>query len=67
MRLFPKRLKFKKYHKLKLKNIHKFKLDKTKIFGKIGVQTLNQKELRPEQIETGRVAIKRMIKENKKT
>lgn len=67
MRSFPKRLKYKKYHKLKLKNIHKFKLDKTKVFGKIGVQVLNQKELRPEQIETGRVAIKRMIKEKKKT
>lgn len=61
MRSFPKRLKFKKYHKTKLKNITKFTLKKLKVIGKVGLQSLAQIKIRPEQIEAGRVAIKRMM------
>lgn len=66
MRSFPKRLKFKKYHKTKLKNITKFTLKKLKVIGKVGLQSLAQIKIRPEQIEAGRVAIKRMMWKRKK-
>lgn len=66
MRKFPKRLKFKKYHKLKLDNKSLFKINKSKLIGQVGLKSFSQKEFTPEQIEAGRVAIKRMIRKKKK-
>lgn len=61
MRSFPKRLKFRKYHKTRLRNITNFCLGKLSVIGKVGLRSLEQIKLRPEQIEAGRVAIKRMM------
>lgn len=66
MKKIPKRLKFKKYHKTKLTNKTLFSFKKSKIMGQVGLKSFDQQKFKFEQIEAGRVAIKRMIKKKKK-
>lgn len=66
MRKIPKRLKFKKYHKTQLTNKTLFSFKKCKVVGQVGLKSFDQHKFKYQQIEAGRVAIKRMIKKKKK-
>jgi large subunit ribosomal protein L16 len=62
MSIIPKKFKFKKYPKGKIKNIEK----KKKInFGCIGLKANESGRLTPKQIESGRRAIRKYIKQLK--
>lgn len=66
MKKFPQNLKYKKYFKTKLKQKNKYKLNLSLLRSSIGSQAIETGKLTPEQIESGRVSIRRKMGRKKK-
>lgn len=62
----PTNLKYRKFFRTKLNNKSLISLRKSKVLCKVGLQGYEQSKLTPSQIETTRVAIRRLSKRRRR-